>query len=304
MVSYAADVESRGPSGKGQPFAVDFGKGQNVVYNSSSWRGVSAHRFFTNAADEIRFRFKGSQETLCLLEQGERHEGETWADGVAPIRVQRMGDKMHYIPANCEWSSWSRPRIPAEFTVICFSPGMLVDDSAHADWNVQPMLFFKDSSLSHTIVKLRNLIDNPVDNVDTYAETLGSLLVLETGYAMAQPQAKRKNFRGGLSMRHQKAVMDYIETHIDRRIALDVIAELTGLSTQHFCRAFKETFGDPPYRYILRRRLQLAKKLLVGTDLPVTSVALATGFASSSHFAETFCRYVGITATAFRRNAN
>jgi AraC family transcriptional regulator len=58
----------------------------------------------------------------------------------------------------------------------------------------------------------------------------------------------------------------------------------------------------PPYRYVILRRIDRAKKLLRHTDLPISRIAYDTGFASQSHLASTFKRVVGETPGAYRRS--
>lgn len=55
--------------------------------------------------------------------------------------------------------------------------------------------------------------------------------------------------RGGLAAWQQRIVTTYIEEHLAEPILLATLAELAGLSTYHFCRAFKQSFGLPPHRY-------------------------------------------------------
>ena len=60
----------------------------------------------------------------------------------------------------------------------------------------------------------------------------------------------------------QRTVTSYIEQHLAEPITLATLAELAGLSTYHFCRAFKQSFGVPPHRYHTRQRIEQAKMML------------------------------------------
>ena len=66
------------------------------------------------------------------------------------------------------------------------------------------------------------------------------------------------------------------------------LAEVSAVSPAHFARAFKEAFGVPPHRYLLTRRIERAVALLRDTDLPITEIALQTGWTSLGTFGRIF----------------
>jgi AraC-like DNA-binding protein len=82
---------------------------------------------------------------------------------------------------------------------------------------------------------------------------------------------------------------------------VDELAGLVPLSVSHFCRAFKETFGDTPHMYIIRLRLELAQSLMLATEDPLSQIALASGLADQAHLTKLFRRVVGETPGAWRR---
>jgi transcriptional regulator GlxA family with amidase domain len=66
------------------------------------------------------------------------------------------------------------------------------------------------------------------------------------------------------------------------------LADVSGVSTAHFARSFRQAFGIPPHRYLLTRRVERAKALLRDTDLPITDIAFETGWSSLGMFGRTF----------------
>jgi len=66
------------------------------------------------------------------------------------------------------------------------------------------------------------------------------------------------------------------------------LAQVSAVSEAHFAREFKKAFGLPPHRYLLTRRIERAAALLRDTDLPVTEVALQTGWSSIGTFGRIF----------------
>ena len=96
-------------------------------------------------------------------------------------------------------------------------------------------------------------------------------------------------------------VLDYIEATLDGEVTLDAIAEVAGMNPFYFARAFRRHFGESPHRYVLQRRIDLAKRLLRECDAPLVEIALRCGFASQSHFTAAFRRRVGATPSAYRK---
>jgi AraC family transcriptional regulator len=79
------------------------------------------------------------------------------------------------------------------------------------------------------------------------------------------------------------------------------LAWLVGLSTNHFCRAFKCTAGASPRDYVLRRRIEVAQRLMLTTSESLSSIALRCGMCDQPHFTRAFRRIVGETPYTWRR---
>jgi transcriptional regulator GlxA family with amidase domain len=69
---------------------------------------------------------------------------------------------------------------------------------------------------------------------------------------------------------------------------IDRLAEVSAVSAAHFAREFKKAFGLPPHRYLLTRRIERATALLRDTGLPITEIALRTGWSSIGTFGRIF----------------
>lgn len=106
--------------------------------------------------------------------------------------------------------------------------------------------------------------------------------------------------RGGLSPKALRRVTAYVEQHLAADIRLETLATQAGVSVFHLIRAFKESTGLTPHRYVLSRRVARAKQLLVTTDLPLLDIALQVGFSDHSHFSKHFQRATGMSPRTFR----
>jgi len=106
----------------------------------------------------------------------------------------------------------------------------------------------------------------------------------------------------GLTRNQARRVLDYIESNLSQELTLGELAGITDLSLHHFARMFKQTIGVAPYRYVLERRLEQAKRMLRSARSSLVEISLSTGFDSQSHFTSTFHRMVGTTPGEFQRS--
>lgn len=106
---------------------------------------------------------------------------------------------------------------------------------------------------------------------------------------------------GGLSSAQRARVVEFVETNIERNIGLADLAELTGYSPDHFSRLFKRTLGMPAYQYVLARRVERAKGMLLDRTRSIAEIARACGFSTQAHLNAAFKQRTGITPGTFRR---
>ena len=115
------------------------------------------------------------------------------------------------------------------------------------------------------------------------------------GHSAPAPQV-----RGGLPPGAIRRVNDYVETHLSESVDLAELAGVAGLSVFHFARQFKQSAGVTPHHYLVQKRVERAQEMLASTNLSLSEIALATGFADQSHFARHFRQMLGITPGQFR----
>jgi AraC-like DNA-binding protein len=96
-------------------------------------------------------------------------------------------------------------------------------------------------------------------------------------------------------------VKEFVENHLSENIGLADLAAVADLSPFHFARAFRHEMGIPPHRYLMERRVEKARQLLVGTTLSLAEIALDCGFASQSHFTTAFRRHTSVTPGIWRQ---
>jgi AraC family transcriptional regulator len=107
--------------------------------------------------------------------------------------------------------------------------------------------------------------------------------------------------RGGLAPWQERRAKEIMEANLAGDIPLAELARECGLSTSHFARAFKESTGTSPHRWLMRRRIDSAMRLLRNRQSSLSQVALACGFSDQSHFTRVFTRFSGTGPAAWRR---
>jgi AraC-like DNA-binding protein len=93
---------------------------------------------------------------------------------------------------------------------------------------------------------------------------------------------------------------DFLHAHLSEDVAIETLAEIAGISRFHLIRLFEREFGLPPHAYLLRLRLEAAKRLLAASEAPA-AIAAATGFVDQSHLSRRFKRSYGITPGQYAR---
>ena len=105
--------------------------------------------------------------------------------------------------------------------------------------------------------------------------------------------------RGGLSPKTLRRVQDHIAANLGLNITNEALARVANLSPSHFARAFKESQGVAPHRYILECRVKRTQELLA-TELSLSEIAVEVGFADQSHLTRWFREFVGVTPGNYR----
>jgi AraC family transcriptional regulator len=106
---------------------------------------------------------------------------------------------------------------------------------------------------------------------------------------------------GGLAPWQALKVTRHVEANLADRLSIGELAGLARLSNNYFARAFKTSLGCTPHSYVIERRIEQAKRILLETDTPLSQVALDCGMADQAHLSRLFRRLVGETPSVWRR---
>ena len=263
--------------------------------------GMTAEIVQETGSERIEYRFQAPVHLLILFERGLRREGETAIAGLPGSSLRDLARKFVFVPAGHEYRDWREPTTPARMALFYFDPNELPGPREAGATALPPRLFFEDPHLFATAQKLIGLIEGAETDNSCYIEALGRVLAHELTRLDRAGMPRKSTVRGGLAGWQQRIVTAYIEDHLADPISLADLAELVGLSTYHFCRAFKQSFGIPPHRYHTSRRIDHAKALLSKPAPSVTKIGLTVGFSETSSFTAAFRKATGLTPTAYHR---
>jgi AraC family transcriptional regulator len=107
--------------------------------------------------------------------------------------------------------------------------------------------------------------------------------------------------RGGLASWQARRAREFINANLTGDPSISQVADECGLSSGYFARAFKQTTGISPHRWLTKRRVERAKELLQDPGLQLADVAQACGFVDQSHFTRVFSRSEGYSPGRWRR---
>jgi AraC family transcriptional regulator len=133
-----------------------------------------------------------------------------------------------------------------------------------------------------------------------YAESLVNTLVAHLLRHHSSAGEKFQHYLGGLPKHKLRRVTEFIEENLEHDLSLAEIAEIAELSPFHFARSFKQATGSTPIQFLTHRRIDLAKRLLVESELPIVEVGLRAGFKNQSHFTTLFRKITAMTPKAYR----
>jgi AraC family transcriptional regulator len=208
-----------------------------------------------------------------------------------------MEDRWHEDEASnsliVELSSWLIGRAADE---LCTHPGQLALPPRHQ---------FRDPQIEHVVWALHGAHTEGSPASRLYVESLGLALAARLLAGHSGPATSMRGLAVATSMRGlapatQRRVLAYIDEHIDRDLSLFALAEVAGMSASHLKAQFKRSQGLSVHAYVMRRRVERARRLLAD-GASISRVALDAGFSHPSHMARWMKRLLGATPRAFQR---
>ncbi|MFM0340160.1 AraC family transcriptional regulator [Paraburkholderia fungorum] len=163
---------------------------------------------------------------------------------------------------------------------------------------LRPQFQMRDPRFQHLAWALRAELEAHDASDPLYAESLCTAMIVRLIGDAPTLDDKRRTLAPNTAAR----VIDFIEAHLDQRLTLTELAVHAGLSVPHFKALFRQTLGMPVHQYVVRRRVERARNLLLQGRLSASQIALDTGFAHQSHMAHWMNRLLGVTPRELARS--
>lgn len=197
-----------------------------------------------------------------------------------------------------------RWRGPTRRMAAALHPRLLsnaLDETAHKrevelieHWNLT------DPNIMAVLLAMRVDLDSGSPVGRMYGESLAHALAVYLLKRYAVHPHVPHVYSGGLPRYRLKRVIDYIDENLSGDLALAQLAAVAGMSPHYFAGLFRQSTGRAPHRYVLMRRIDLAKQRLRDRRSSVIEAGLDAGFQNPSHFARVFRKWVGVTPSRFR----
>lgn len=160
-------------------------------------------------------------------------------------------------------------------------------------------LSFSDALVGAAALQLVEELHKGPGADDGFMQRLVQVMLEQAYRALVTPGAR------GLRARHVhfgrlQAILNLVRDDLAGDLTVGRLARDVGLSEAHFCRIFREATGVPPHRYVLAARLELARKLLTQSTLPISRIAEECGFSSQSHLTASFRAAHATTPARYR----
>jgi AraC family transcriptional regulator len=212
------------------------------------------------------------------------HEG---AVSIAPARIP-------YI------SAWEKA---GDCVTISIDP-TTVTEIARADGQIDkfelcPQYAIRDPFILEVARILESQVESPNPASRLYAESLAAALAahLLSKYSnVSRPQP------GALTVGKSQLQrsLEFINDNLESDVSLAEIAGAANMSKFHFAKSFRKAMGISPHQYLIKQRMDRARKMLRAADVSIDEIAIRVGYGNKSHFCTQFRKTVGTTPHRYR----
>jgi AraC family transcriptional regulator len=158
-----------------------------------------------------------------------------------------------------------------------------------------------DETVSHLGSALLPALDDPESAGKLFLDHVVLALNLHFAYAYGGMRSVARAARGTLAPWQERRCKELMNSRLAEQISLADLAKECRLSISHFAAAFRQSTGESPHRWLLRRRVETAKEMLCSSELAISEIALDCGFSDQSHLTRVFTVMVGAPPGVWRR---
>jgi len=286
------------------PYSIDSNVHANRILHRESIHGAL---ITSDKRDATEMEFSSQSHLIILVSDG-ISGGCEWSNGSQSGKLASVAPNTIIInPAHSYL--FIRKRTSQQHCRMCLlniDPTLVnrldVGEVDVAGLQFHQQIGIKDQGLSQILIAIKREIEAPGLNSRLYVDTLLMLLLTRlmrcaSNFAMPRQPAYVK---GGLPNWRLKRALELLEADQTKTPSLAEIAGPLRLHPTFFCRAFKQSTGQSPHRYLLEQRVNRAKEMMKDQKRTLTEIALDCGFSGSSQFSVVFKRITGIAPRDYR----
>ena len=236
------------------------------------------------------------RHVLCL------HLGEPVPVSWRATHGERSGTRIHgqfCVVLAGSSTRWTLSR-PARSLLLRLSPLLLSETADSMGMGVQnaslaPSIHIRDPQVERIgwMMQAEDHGDYPGGRL--FADSLATALAVRLLALQSRPGSVGGKNARALPAWRLRQVIEYIESNLDQDLTLAELARIADFSVSHFKPMFKQATGVPVHRFVMERRVERARILLLEGRQSITDIALETGFAHSSHMARCMRRLLGMS---------
>jgi AraC family transcriptional regulator len=161
-----------------------------------------------------------------------------------------------------------------------------------------------DPTLHHLTQTILPCLNRPEMFSQLFMDSFTLMICSHLVGRYAQAHEAFPQFKGGLAPWQRRRVVDLFHEHLDGELTLETLADACGISVSHFARSFRRSFGTSAHRYLILKRVEIAKVILSETNDSLVEVAAQTGFSDQAAFTRAFANVVGAPPAKWRRETS
>lgn len=263
------------------------------------WPGVEVHRFRLPPGETSDHSYP--QLAVFLQQSPEPATLELMIGGVAIARTVDM-NAATIMPARLLHSG--KCDTPRDLTAIFLDPALTHEVALALTGVEEPEIELKMGICDPVVRALGDSLDaelfasrpSPRIYIESLAVALGAHIIA----SYAKPV-----FTGGdlsaLSGTQLRRSIEFMKDNLERDVTLEDLAAAAAMSKYHYAKSFKHALGVAPHQYLVRLRIEKARRMLASDGLSIEEIANRVGYSDRAHFAEQFRKCTGVSPSRYRR---
>ncbi len=159
-----------------------------------------------------------------------------------------------------------------------------------------------DTTLKHLGMTVLSTMQRTKPAPKLFLDHIGQAILAHAAHAYGGTPVSPGLTRGHLAPWQARRAKEFLNANLYGDVSLSSVAAECNLSVSHFAHAFRRTFGRPPHRWLMERRIDAVKNLLLTSRRTLAEVASFCGFADQSALNRSFKRTQGESPGEWRRS--